>query len=486
MALAILNCGGYRYGASDQAFYIPAIRFDQNPSLFPRDRALLNGQSRLTIFDEAMAALAPRDADGLPGIFFAAFLLGLVLLWLGIRSIGGIFYRSPWTIAALGLSLTLRHRIPRTGANTLEGYLHPRMIAFALGVLALASIIRKRPVLALVFLALGGLLHPTTTAWFFVWAAALAVVTLHQYRGLALALIAAAVAGVAWLTMNGALSGRFAIMDEVWLSVLASKDYIFPTDWPAGTWLLHLLTVAAISGAYEYRRRTGRLVPGETGLVAGCLALFITFLLSLPFIAARVALAVQLQTSRTFWMLDFMATVYLIWMLCEMPAGRKSAPSISISRRQRWAVCLLAVISLSRGLWVTFVEHPGRPVIEMGLQAGPWNDALQWIAATPPDRHILADPGHAWRYGTSVRVGAVHDVYQEEVKDSSMALYSRDVAVRVLQRIRDADDFPHMTSESIVSLGQKYDLDYFVTDRSMPLPVVYDNRRFKVYALKGQ
>ena len=51
--LATLNSAGYRYGSSDQAFYIPAIRHQLDPSLFPRDWATLG---------------APvLDLDALPG-----------------------------------------------------------------------------------------------------------------------------------------------------------------------------------------------------------------------------------------------------------------------------------------------------------------------------------------------------------------------------------------------------------------------------------
>ena len=42
------------------------------------------------------------------------------------------------------LLLTLRHRIARTGANTLEGYMHPRQLAFAIGVAAWVCFLRGR------------------------------------------------------------------------------------------------------------------------------------------------------------------------------------------------------------------------------------------------------------------------------------------------------------------------------------------------------
>ena len=39
---------GYRFGISDQAFYIPAIALSRSPDLFPRDRVLIAPQARLT------------------------------------------------------------------------------------------------------------------------------------------------------------------------------------------------------------------------------------------------------------------------------------------------------------------------------------------------------------------------------------------------------------------------------------------------------
>ena len=45
---------GYRFGISDQAFYIPAIDLWRWPDLFPRDRVLLEPQARRTVIDEAL------------------------------------------------------------------------------------------------------------------------------------------------------------------------------------------------------------------------------------------------------------------------------------------------------------------------------------------------------------------------------------------------------------------------------------------------
>ena len=62
-------------------------------------------------------------------------------------------------------------------------------------------------------------------------------------------------------------------------------------------------------------------VEREGALVAGCLSLAAVFALSLPLNAARVALAIQLQPARVFWMLDFLAVVYVVWAWPKGPDG---------------------------------------------------------------------------------------------------------------------------------------------------------------------
>ena len=107
---------------------------------------------------------------------------------------------------------------------------------------------------------------------------------------------------------------------------------------------------------------------------------------------------------------------------------------------------------------------------------------MRWISRTPADTHVLADPGHAWKYGTSVRVSGQRDVYLEEVKDLALALYSRDVAVEALQRIRDAQNFGALTPDQFAVARSRYDLDYLVADRDLDLPLAYRNEQFRVYS----
>lgn len=475
--VAILNCGGYRYGIGDQAFYGPSVVRHFDASLFPRDRLLLHAQDRFMLFDDMVAGLARGLGVSVPALFFAGYLIVTTLLFGGIVAVGRAMYRSWWTIALLAALMTLRHRITQTGANTLEAYFHPRMLAFALGVWAIASYLRGRETIALAVVALAFAMHPTTALWFGVWIAAALAVSDQKWRAPLAALAAVGAAVAAWSVLAGPLRGHLQRMDPLWGSVMAGKDYIFPSDWGAAFWIVNLGYLVVVITIYQYRRRSGTAMRRELGLVAGGAVLVAVFLISWPLMNASIALALQLQVSRVFWMLDLLASIYIAWLLAE--GGRRGFA-------RRAIVIAIVAIAIGRGVFVMRVENPGEPIVRLGFSQDNWTDVMSWIANTPADSHVMADPGHAWKYGTSVRVAGQRDVYLEDVKDTALALYSREVAMWVLGRIQDAQNFDSLTPEQLRALAARYDLDYLVVEREIDLPIAYRNDQFRVYSLASR
>ena len=473
--VAILNCGGYRYGVGDQAFYIPAVTQYLNPELFPRDRAILHAQDRFMLYDDAIAAFVRASGVPVRAVFFAAYLAGLALLFGAIVAAGRVIYKTWLGVAMLAALLTLRHRITQTGANSLESYFQPRMLAFALGAWAVAAYLRGRVAGALALVAVAFAIHPTTAMWFAIWIGVALLVSERSWRVPLAALAAIGLVLAAWAVTLGPLRGHLDRMDPLWASAMAGKDYIFPSDWNAGFWLVNLSYLAVAFAVYVLRRRRGIAVRREIGLLAGASALVVVFLISWPLMLAGIALALQLQTSRVFWMLDFLAAIYLAWLFAEAPR------SLAV-RRAAVAIAILAAIS--RGVFVWGTEHAGSPIARIGFPQDRWTDAMQWISRTASDTHVLADPGHAWKYGSSVRVTGERDVYLEEVKDLALALYSRDVAVEALRRIADVHGFDSFTPEQLRALAARYDLDYLVVERDVALPIVYRNEQFRVYSLQ--
>ncbi|HXG54783.1 MAG TPA: hypothetical protein VNJ03_05340 [Vicinamibacterales bacterium] len=472
--LATLNSGGYRYGASDQAFYQPAVLANLDPARFPRDGSLIAAQAQLTLMDESIGAVARATGLPLPHLFLSLYVTTLALLAAGAWMIARRLYRSVWTCLTLLAALTLRHAVARSGTNTLEGYFHPRQLAFAFGALGVAAFLRGRRWPALLCVVLACSVHPTTALWFAVW---LGVATLVADRSarvpLAVAATCAAGAG-AWALTVGPLAGRLEPMDAAWLATLRTKDYLFPLGWPAYAWAFNLSTAALVAGLYRLRARAGLVDIRERGLFLGCLSLGVIFFIAVLLQTMNVALSIQLQPARTFWMFDFLATIYVVWALAE---GR--APT---SRRAVAALVVVLAFSAVRGVYV-LLELDREP-FRVDVPDDDWGRVMRWARTTPKDSGWLADPMHAVTYGTSVRVAGERDVFVEGVKDAAIGMYDRDVALRTAERLAGLPDFAGLTGDDAQAMASRYGLDYIVTPAVLDLPVAFESGTLRVYRLR--
>ncbi len=481
--LATANGAGYRYGVADQAFYIPVVTRSLEPAAFPRDAAMIDAEGRLMVIDEMLAMVIGTTGLSLETLHLAGYLVTLTLIWTAIVSIGTRLYRSPWATAALAAAFTLRHRIPLTSANSLEPYFLPRMLAFALGTLAVAALLRHRSWTAVALVALSAVIHVTTGLWFAVLIGVALAVLDRNLRRPAIAGAGAALLVLWWAATLGPLRAANVTMDATWLQAVASKDSLFATQWPLWVWGANLVLLALVWWAYRWRQRQGLARPEDGALAWGAAALVALFLVTLPWVAAGWSLVVQFQISRVFWLLDFIATVYLIAVVGD--TGQYAGRTFAV-RRPMIVALLLMTVAASRGAYVMLVERPERSLFETRLVDSPWQDAMLWIRRQPLDVHVLADPGHSWKYGTSVRVSAGRDVFLEEVKDAALAIYSRDVAARVVERTHAVGDFSTLTADHARDLARRYDLDYLVTTADLPLPLAYRNDQFRIYSLNPQ
>lgn len=471
--LATANAAGYRYGVSDQAFYIPVVTHALRPGAFPRDAALIDAQGHLMLADEVLAALLRLTRLPIEWLFLGAYLLSLGLIWLALTAIGRRLSGSALATLALAAVFTLRHNIPKTSANSFEGYFHPRVLAFAFGALAIAAVLGRRAWTAAALVIVAALVHVTTGMWFTAVVGMAIVLRSPRWR---LWLSAGAAAGVLGLVtlLAGPFRSRLVAMDEAWLLPLGVKDSLFATGWPLWAWVANLGLLAVLWWAHRTRCARGEATAEDDGLVWGCTLLVAFFLVTLPAVAAGTAFFVQLQISRVFWIVDFVATIYLLATVTSPRAGRRLGPAIAAA---------LVAISVGRGVYSLAIDHPERALFEVRIPPSPWLDAMGWLSRQPADVHVLADPGHAWKYGSSVRVAAARDVLLEETKDAAVGIYSRDVAVRVRERTEAIDDFPSMTADRATALATRYGLDYLITEADLALPVAYRNERFRIYAL---
>ena len=205
----------------------------------------------------------------------------------------------------------------------------------------------------------------------------------------------------------------------------------------------------------------------------------------MPFASARIALVVQLQFNRIFWLLDLFGSIYLAWLLVESPLWSRSKLAWLRKAPRPAMAALLLVLALSRGGYVMFVERTGHPVLEANLAPSDWHEVMEWAATQPLGTHFLAEPDHAVRYGTSIRASGGQDVFLEIIKDTGIAIYSADIAHRLSQRIADLGDFKSLNATTALRLADQYDLDFLITEHSIDLPETKQTGRFHVYDLNS-
>jgi hypothetical protein len=107
-----------------------------------------------------------------------------------------------------------------------------------------------------------------------------------------------------------------------------------------------------------------------------------------------------------------------------------------------------------------------------------------WARTTAPTSGWLADPYHAARWGSSVRLAGERDVFLEGIKDSALAIYDRSVAMRVADRQEAAATWRWNTPDGARALAARYDLDYLVIDHPVALPEVFRAGPLFIYRLR--
>ena len=133
---------------------------------------------------------------------------------------------------------------------------------------------------------------------------------------------------------------------------------------------------------------------------------------------------------------------------------------------------MILALSAARGVYSCFVQFPDRPIVSIDIPHPDWRDAMAWAQTTDPASGWLADPHHAALYGSTVRAAGHRDVLIDLLKDPAIAMYDRDVAMRLADRERALAALAWDTPDGARALARRYGLDYLVIDRELDLPLV--------------
>ena len=145
---------------------------------------------------------------------------------------------------------------------------------------------------------------------------------------------------------------------------------------------------------------------------------------------------------------------------------------------------VVIVLTVARGSYIAYVRFPERSFAQVDLPDNDWKRTMAWARATDRDSHWLADPFHAARYGSSLRVAGHRDVFVEEIKDSAVGMYDRPVAIRTRDRLAALGSFDSLTAADALDLASRFDLDYLIADRPFDLPVAFRAGELTIYRLR--
>ena len=210
---------------------------------------------------------------------------------------------------------------------------------------------------------------------------------------------------------------------------------------------------------------------------------------TLPLVAAHVAVAVQLQVSRVFWMADLLAMLGVVWWLAEARPAPAAGGAVGPRRRAGRAGLVrrvLAALALARGSYA-LLRRASRPAARSRCRRPPTPGPTSRATCARPRRpstHVLADPNHAWRFGTSLRVARrPRRVPRERQGRGDQHVRSADGAARRRtapgpRRLRGAHRPPSCRRSAAASRSTSWS-----SERDLALPELYRNQQFRVYRL---
>ncbi len=463
LTLLLVAVHGFHYGIEDEGIYLPAVKHILNPALFPHDGRLISAQASMTLFPWFMATLAKVTGLPLQALFLAGYcavmFLFVTALWLVAQS---LFPEGPVRRHALLAVLPmLTMPVAGTALFMMDQHLHPRNVATALLLLALAAGLRNRWGAAFALGAAAFAIHPLVALFGGALLVTLRWKAWRFYFGcLAVALLAAAV--------------FLRPAEPAWREAMGNHAYYAVTNWAWYEWLgaIGPMLILAALGVWARLRGLGQL-----GDLCRGLALY-----SVLFTAAAIAIGAFPRLERLL-PAQPMRHLQFVYILMFFMLGGLLATQFSLFRRRGWpAYAALSVVFFL----AQRAEFPASRHLEWpGLApSNGWAEAFQWIAAhTAVDAYFALNPRYMELPGEDFhgfRALAERSMLADDVSDRSVATISPAQAGVWHEQSAARRDWDRITAEGLEGLRGQFGVDWVVLEAGHPLagsglPCAYRN-----------
>jgi hypothetical protein len=452
LTLLALLIQGYHPGVEDDGVYLSAIKRDLNPNLYPHDFEFFTLQLQATVFDKLIAGSVRLSGLPLPAVVLAWHVLTIFSILWGCWRISRLcfpeWYAQLAAVSTVAALLTLP--VAGTALYLVDQYLHPRALATAAILGAVAAAVEGRRWLMAVLLATACFLHPLMASFgvsyclFLLWRPTGGL----QVRSATAVLIALP---LGWI---------FEPTSPAWQEAAHTRDYFYLSAWRWYEWV----GVFAPLLILWWFRRLGRS-RGLAMLAHMSSRLFWYGIFQL-LIALVIVLPARLDRLKPFQPMRYL---HLLYLLMALFAGGLAGQRLL---RTHWVRWLVLFVPLSAGMFLvqrqTFpdsahVEWPG------AVPRNGWVQAFLWIERnTPPDSLFALDPYYMQRPGEdahSFRAWAERSVLADYAKDASVATQVPRLASRWQEQVRAQSGWKHFQKADFENLRARYGVTWVVVER---------------------
>jgi hypothetical protein len=462
-ALAVL-VHGYHFGAEDQDVYVSSIEKLATPELFPHNAGFFTVQMHGmgTHFDQLFAWLTRHTGMSVAAAVLFGHLLSIFLIFLGLWQIAGLCLpRGPARWAAMLMVAGLL-TLPVAGTRLflVDQYLHPRALATAGIVLAIAAAMRHRWWLALPCLLFAAAMHPLMAA---LGASFLVFLSVRMPR---------------WEKSNVAMLALLPMLAPVspaWRQAVESRSFYFLWRWEwyelLGAlapfpllWLFHFL--AQRRGLEALAHLCRRLI------AFGLFQLAVAVALTLPPPLLRLACYEPMRWLHIFYLFFVFIAGGLIGEY--------------LLRHSLWRWLVLFVPLLGSMFYVQRQLFPASSHLEWGVGDGShsrneWVRAYAWIRqSTPRDAYFAMSPRYMDEAGQDYhgfRVLAQRSTLADRWKDPGAAAVFPELLNVWQDQVDARSQWEKVRLEDLQSMRQRFGANWAVIteDESHPLRQEFAN-----------
>ena len=465
LTVAALFVHGYHPRAEDAAIYLPGVEKILNPQLFPFNAQFFESHAHLTFFPNLIAASV--RVTHLPLLYALLFwhLISIFLLLFACWELARkVFAESMACYAGVALvAALLTLPVAGTALYIMDQYLNPRNLTAFVGVLAIAKVLDRKYVAALLLLFFGAAIHPLMSVFAFSFCVLLLCV--KKFRPWQPA--------VACLLPLGLLDAPPAAYHQVALT----RPYFYPLQWQWYEWL-GVIGPVVILWWFSRIARTRQMK--NLGLLSRTAVLY-----EIIFVIASLAVSAPARFE-SLARLQPMRSLHLLYILFVLFSGGLLGQFVLKNHWWRWMALFLPLCAgmfyAQRALFPAsaHVEWPGSG------PSNPWAEAFEWARMnTPSDAVFALDPNFMDIHGedeNGFRAIAQRSMLADNKTDGGATTMFPQMAEEWLKQVQAERGWQQFQLQDFRRLHAQYDVDWVVLQQPgvAGLQCPYENQAVRI------